>query len=162
MFFDMVPNNINVGVGDTFVVTIDVRNVADMFGWQVYVCYNPAVLQVIGVSFTSNYVFSSSVTVSGALSKFDSTEFQPGPIQKVRNDVGWVLAGDCLLGASQPTFYGSGVLCQIEFKAVSPGFSALALLHDFDHTFQTYILTSELNAVTASSASYSNVVVASG
>jgi hypothetical protein len=161
MAFTMLPSNINVGVGDTFSVTINVVNVTDMFGWQVYLCYNPAMLECVGASLTPDYVFNSSWTVSSALVKWDSTEFQPGPIQKVRNDLGWVLAGDCLMGASQPTFSGSGALCQIEFKAISSGSSALALLHDLNHDFQTYILTPELTAITASSASYTSVTVAS-
>jgi hypothetical protein len=161
MAFTMLPNTVNVGVGDTFVVTIDVANVTNMFGWQVYLCYDPAVLECLGASLTPDYVFSSSWTVSSALVKWESTEFQPGPVQRVRNDLGWVLAGDCLMGVSQPTFNGSGVLCQIKFKTVSSGSCALALLHDFDHDFQTYILTPELTAVTASSASYTNVTVTS-
>lgn len=161
MAFDMLPSEVRVNVSDTFVVTINVRNVTDMYGWQVYLCYDPAVLECVGVSLTPDYVFSSSVTVSSALAKFDSAEFPPGPIQRVRNDVGWVLAGDCLLGASQPTFYGSDVLCQIEFKAVSSGSSALGLLHDFAHAFQTYILTPDLRAITSPSTSYSSVYIAS-
>jgi hypothetical protein len=161
MTFNMLPNDLSVAVGDTLDVIVSVENVADMYGWQVYLCYDSAVLECVGVSLPSNYVFSTSVTVSGALAKFNNEQFPQGPLQKVRNDAGWVLAGDCLLGASQPTFYGSGVLCQIEFKAVSSGPSALGLLHDFAHAFQTYVLNPQLRAITASSASYSNVYVAS-
>ena len=82
-----------------------------------------------------------------------------GPLKKVQNDEGWVLAGDCLLGAVQPTFTGSGVLCQIEFKAFSPGQTALTLLHDFAHDFQTFTLNFDLEATTSSSTSCSNAYV---
>jgi hypothetical protein len=160
MAFDMLPRDIHVRVGDTFTVTFAVANVKDMYGWQVYVCYSRAALECTGVSLPPNHVFSDRVTVSGALAKYDSKEFPPGPLRAIQNDEGWVLAGDCLLGASQTTFYGSGILCQIEFKAVSPGSSSLALLHDLDHNFQTYVLNFDLTAVTSQSASYSNVYVA--
>lgn len=161
MSFEILTQDVRIGVGNTFGVTVAVRNVKEMYGWQLYLCYDPAVLECLEVSAPSNNVFSSSITVSGALAEYDNAEFAEGPLQMVRNDKGWVLAGDCLLGVSQPTFHGSGVLCQIEFKAVSSGASALALLHDLNHVFQTYILTSDLRAITASSASYSYVIVTS-
>lgn len=161
MAFVMLPQDVRVEVGDTFVITVGVRNVTDMYAWQVYLHFDPTMLEAVGVSLPSNHVFSSSVTVSGALPDYDRKEFPKGPLQEVRNDRGWVLAGDSLLGASQPTFSGSGVLCQVEFKAISPGSTALALLHDFTHDFQTYNLNFDLKATTTSSAYYSNIYVVS-
>lgn len=162
MAFDLVPQDVHVNIGDTFVVTAAVENATDMYGWQVYVVFDPMVLQCTGVFLPSNRVFSSSVTVSSALTAYDDMEFQVGPLRHIQNGEGWVLAGDCLLGASQPTFYGSGVLCQIEFKAISPGSTTLALLHDTAHTFQTYSLDPNIQAVTSSSPFYSNIQVLSG
>jgi hypothetical protein len=160
MAFVMVPTDIHVRVGDTFTVTFLVGNAADMYGWQVHVRYDSTVLECTGVSLPTSNVFSNRVTVSHALTEYDSKEFPQGPLRAIENDEGVVLAGDCLLGASQPTFYGSGVLCQIEFKAVSSGWSSLVVLHDFTKTLQTYTLNSDLTATTAQSVSYSNVYVA--
>jgi hypothetical protein len=162
MAFDLVPQDVHVNIGDTFVVTAAVENATDMYGWQVYLVFDPTVLQCTDVSLPSNRVFSNSVTVSNALTAYDDMEFQAGPLRRIQNGEGWVLAGDCLLGADQPTFYGSGVLCQIEFKAISPGSTTLALLHDTAHTFQTYSLDSNIQAITSSSPFYSSIQVLSG
>jgi hypothetical protein len=161
MAFSLVPQNGIVGVGDSFAVTAAIENVTDMYGWQVYVCFNETVLECTGVSLPSDNVFSNEVTVCGGLTAYKATGFPQGPLQKIQNDEGWVLAGDCLLGQGQPMFNGSGVLCQIEFTAVSPGLTTLALLHDYVHTFQSYIVTSNLTAVTSPSASYASINVSS-
>jgi hypothetical protein len=160
MAFYMLPNDVYVEVGDTFAITVAAANVKDMFGWQAYVSFDPAVLECVGAFVPFNHVFSSRMTVSGALAGYYPEEFSQGPLQAIRNDEGWVLVGDCLLGARQPTFTGSGILCQIRFKAVSSGSTALMLLHDFAHDFQTYTLNFDLRATTASLASTSNIYVA--
>jgi hypothetical protein len=161
MAFNMFPQDVHVRVGDTFVVTVAVENVTDMYGWQVYLRFNPAMVECTGASLPPNNVFCNSVTVTGALTGYNAKEFPPGPLCAIKNDEGWVLTGDCLLGADQPTFKGSGVLCQVEFRALSSGSTTLALLHDFTHTFQTYTLTFDLVAKTAPSAYYSNIYIAS-
>lgn len=160
MAFYMFPNEVQVKVGDTFGITVAAVNVRDMFGWQAYVSFDSKMLECVGVYKPFNNVFSSRITVSGALAGYYPEEFSQGPLQAIRNDEGWVLAGDCLLGAGQRTFSGSGVLCQIEFKAVSSGATALMLLHDFDHSFQTFALNFDLKATTAPLASTSNIYVA--
>jgi len=157
MVFYLLPHDVLVNVGDTFVVTVVVVNAENMFGWQVFLRFDPAILQAVGVSLPSNHVFSSRVTVSGALANYDRTQFREGPLQDFNNNTGRLLAGDCLLGANQPTFNGSGVLCQIEFKAISYGSSALVLPHDSASDFQTFNLTPGIEVVTASSDSYMNV-----
>jgi len=156
MVFYLLPHDVVVNVGDTFVVTVVVVNAENMFGWQVFLRFDPAILQAVGVSLPSNHVFSSRVTVSGALANYDR-KFQNGPLQDFNNNAGRLLAGDCLLGAYQPTFDGSGVLCQIEFKAISSGSSALVLPHDSASDFQTFNLTPRIEVVTASSDAYMNV-----
>lgn len=150
MRFCLFPQNVEVDIGDTFVVSVTVGNATDMYGWQTYLEFDPTMLRCLGVSVSSDYMFSSHVTVSGALVNYDRTEFG-SPLQAVRNDEGWLLAGDCLLGANQQTLNGSGVLCQIEFEAIRTGSSALSLFHDYAHKFQTLIVTSDLNCMTPSS-----------
>lgn len=147
----LVPQDVNVRVGDTFVVSVAIENAKEMYGWQVYLRFDPTKLECLGVSVPSNYVFASHETVSNALVNYDHTEFK-NPLQGIRNDRGCVLAGDCLLGASQLTFDGSGVLCQIEFKAISSGSSPLRLLHNLDD-FQTCIVDIGIQAIASSSVS---------
>jgi len=157
MTFSMLPQNLNVSVGDTFTVTIAVENATDMYGWQVFLCFDSKMLECTGASLQSDNVFHGSETVCGALRDYNATEFTQGPLEKVQNDEGWILAGNCLLGKSQRTFYGSGVLCQVYFRAISLGSTTLSLLHNVAQTFQTFTLTSELTAMTAPSASYVNI-----
>jgi hypothetical protein len=161
MTFTMLPNEVHVKDGETFIVTFSIQNVEDMFGWQVYVLYDPTVLECLGVSLSFDYLLSSKVTVSGALTSYDSADFPSGPLQRVDNSEGWVLAGDCLLGADQEDFHGSGTLCQIHFKAISLGASPLVLSNDLGQTFQTYILNYDLTAITSSLPIFSNVFVTS-
>lgn len=143
--FDLLPQNLSVTVGDTLAVTIAIKNVTDMYAWQVNICFDSTVLQCTRVSLPSNNVFCNSVNV---------------PLQSIRNDEGWVLAGGCLLGANQTSFNGSGILCQLEFKAVSPGSTVLKLAPD-SAPFSTYIITSSLTTMTSESACCSYVYVAS-
>lgn len=157
--FDLLPSTAKVAVGDTFSVMVVVRNAANMFGWQIYVRYDPAVVECLGAVFPTGYVYSGSITVSGALASFDPTQFNGSPIQKVCNDEGWVGAGDCLLGLTQPTFDGSGYLCQLDFKAVSQGSTVLALLHEPGSLIQTYTMNPEISLTTSSSPSYATVNV---
>jgi hypothetical protein len=159
--FDLRPQNISVAVGDTFEVMVAVENVTDMYAWQAYLCFNHTVVECTGVSLPSEFGFSNKVTVSDVMKDYNATEFPHVPLQSVRNDLGWVLAGDCLFGSNQTAFNGSCVLCQIGFKAVSPGSTTLELLHDSAHTFQTYVVTPSLTRMTSESASYSYIYVTS-
>lgn len=158
--FELFPQNLSVTVGDAFAVTVAVKNVTDLYAWQVYACFDQTVLQCLGVTLPFNNIFQNSLATSGLLKDYNATEFPQPPLQNVQNDGGWVLAGDCLVGTNQTTFNGSGILCQLEFKAVSPGSTILGLLQDSDHDFQTYILTSGPD-VTPQSATYSYINVAS-
>ena len=162
MAFNLLPQDVRVELGDTFVVTVAVGNAKDMFGWQAYLRFDPTMLEAVRVTFPLNYVFSSSVTVSAAVVSYSPTEFPKGPLQKIETTKGWVLAGDSLLGADQPTFEGSGVLCQVEFKAISSGSTALVLLQDsVADDFQTINVNFDLKAITTPlTASYSNIYVA--
>jgi hypothetical protein len=166
MTFNLFPENVSLEVGDLFVITVAVTNSTDMYGWQVYLRFDPTILECIGTSLPSNQVFSSKATVCGTLAEYNRTEFPQGhPLTCIRNDEGWVMAGDCLIGAKQQEFNGSGVLCQIEFKAISSGATCLALFHDgqtftFGLYFSAYAY-SDLKWVTTTSASYSYVYVAS-
>lgn len=163
MIFNMLPGGVNVKVGDTFQVTISVINATNMFGWQIYVTYDPTKLECLKASFPDNYILSSSVTVCNSLATYNGTELPSGePLQRISNSVGWVLAGDCQLGANQQTISGSGNLCQIEFKAIEPGTSSLALINDFNNGFQAFVVHPDISSTIsriAPAASYSTVYI---
>jgi hypothetical protein len=160
MAFHLLPQNFSVLVNDTFAVTVAVENVTDMYSWQVYLSFDQTVLQCIGVSVPSSSIFNDSMTASSLLKDYNATEFPQSPLRLVRNDEGWVLAGDTLAGTNQTDFNGSGILCQLEFKAALPGSTTLELITDSTHDFQTYIITSSSTTMT-SQPSYSNIYVAS-
>jgi hypothetical protein len=159
MAFNIVPSNLTVAVGDEFAVTVFVMDATNMFGWQIYLCYDPTSVQCLGASFQPGYVFSDYLTVSGALREHDPAKFHGDPIQGVRNDEGWMVAGDCLLGLNQPMFNGSGPLCQIEFRVISGTSSILALRHDPGSVFQTFNMRPDISTVTSPSNSYTRIDV---
>jgi len=153
MVFNILPGGVNVKVGGTFEVTVSVTNAANMFGWQIYVTYDPAILECLKASLPSDYLLSGYVTVCGSLTTYNGTEWPIGePLQRINNDVGWVLAGDCQLGDNQQSVNGSGNLCQLEFKALEPGFSSLTLINDFNHAQQAFILHPDISCTMSSIA----------
>lgn len=144
----VLPQEVFVNVNDTFVINVTVKNVEDMYAWQVHLYFNSTILECVNVSLPLDHVFSYAYPVGAALVEYNSTEFT-NPLQKIKNEEGWVLTGDSLIGIDQKTFNGSGILCQIGFKAVSSGSSALTLSLNSTN-FGTYILNSDLEVVTPS------------
>ncbi len=125
--FILLPREVTLHVGDIFLTSVFAEKVIDMRAWQIELHFDPAIVECLNVSIPDQHVFFDDYTVSEALVDCNSTDFTDIPIQSVRNDRGYVLAGDCLLGMNQASFYGSGFLCLVAFKAISPGSSNLAL-----------------------------------
>lgn len=148
MAFLLFPREVSVKVNDTFVIQVGVENATDMFGWEVCLRFNPWVLECVSVSPPFSHVFSYALTAGAALVDYNATEFT-NPLYRIHNNEGWMLAGNCLLGANQSTFNGSGTVCQIEFKAISPR-SSTVKLHLHSH-FESYVLDSKIRAVKPSS-----------
>jgi len=141
MTFLMLPEEASVKVNETFTIQIGVENATDMYGWQVYLSYDPEMLRCVDVHLPSDHVFSFRITAGDALVEYDSTAFA-NPLRKIQNSEGWTLAGNCLLGRKQSTFTGSGILCQVELKAIGCGVSPIKLL--LDSNFGPFILDSNL------------------
>lgn len=141
----VLPQEIGVNVGDTFFVSVFAENLRNMYGWQVILFFDPTIVECLNVSVPGQQVFSDRYPVSQALIDFNSTEFTKRPLQYIQNDEGFVLAGDCLLGQNQTTFYGSGFLCQMTFKALSSGSSNLALSTADVQSSRTYYLDEGLD-----------------
>jgi hypothetical protein len=144
MSFYMSPAKITVNVNDTFIIQVDIDNVTDMFGWQVYIHFDQQFLECLDVRLPLNHILFYGVTVGDALIEYNSTEFT-NPLYRIWNDEGRILAGNCLLGSNQSTFCGSGPLCQIEFKAISKGSSTIKLRLYSD--FSSFTLNSKIARV---------------
>lgn len=159
--FMVLPEEVVVNANDMFVISIYAENLIDMYGWQIHLSFDSSIVECVNVSVPDNHVFSERYPVSQALIDWNSTEFTERPIQHISVDAinnggGYVLACDCLLGSNQTTFSGSGFLCQIAFKAISVGSSALSL--SLSGAFTIYYLESNLECITPT-VSNSEVVV---
>lgn len=138
--FYVIPQGTIVNVNNTFSVLIFAANVTDLYGWQIRLSFDPKVVECVNVSLPEQNVFSFGYPVSQALVDYNSTEFTKRPLQYIDNKQGYVLAGDCLIGSNQTTFYGSGFLCKITFKAISSGYSKLTLIISDTNGLQTFCI----------------------
>jgi hypothetical protein len=156
--FLVFPQDMVINVSDTFSILIFAENVTDMYSWQIALHFNPKIVECINVSVPEHNVFSNEYPVSQALIDYNSTEFTKKPLQSIKNNEGSVLAGDCLLGSDQATFFGSGFLCQVTFKAISAGVSDLTLYISSTDGLSTFYIHTGLKT-TIPSVSNSKVTV---
>jgi len=140
----LLPQENIVKTGEIFAINVAVENAMDVYAWQIHLDFDPTVLECVNVALPPYYVFSYAITVGFALVEYNSTEFE-NPLQRIVNNEGWVLTGDSLIGTNQTTLNGSGILCQIEFKAISAGSSSLKLLTN--SSLGTYVLNSNLKII---------------
>lgn len=84
-------------VGDAFIINFTVVDVADLNTWQVGLEWNSSLLNFVNVTFPSDNVFAGKTTIN------PPPEVSPGSV--------W--CGQTIFPKGQPTFYGSGTLCQI-------------------------------------------------
>lgn len=156
--FVMLPQEVVANSGDIFFVSVFAENVTNMYGWQIRLHFDPTIMECINVSIPAQNVFSEKYPVSQALVDYNDTEFTRRPLQSIENNEGYVVAGDCLLGQNQTTFYGSGLLCQVTFSAVSSGSSNLTLSTSDIQSGQTYFFDDTIE-LTTPSVSNSAVIV---
>jgi len=154
MAFAMLPTDICVKVNDTFVVQVGIENATDMLAWQVYLQFEPWMLECIGVRVPSEHVYSYGITVGDLLFEYNATEFPHRLALSIQNSEGRIPAGNCLMG-NQSTFNGSGILCEIVFRAVYSGYSSIRL-YPYS-TFDSCILDSNLKGIVPSFPVYSYV-----
>jgi len=119
------PWNNYANVGESVRVNIRVYDVTDLYTWQIKLHYNPEVLEFREIWLPDDHVFSEAKYVA--------------PSPNVKED--YVMYGACLLDDAEP-FSGSGILCEMHFKAKARGSSSLKL--DGEGTF---LLDSESNAM---------------
>jgi hypothetical protein len=106
-----------VDAGSTFLVTVNISNAANVYGFQFNLGYDATLVQAIGVS-------EGGFLPSGG----GTTFFVPGTID---NGLGSFYSnGDVLIG-NIPGVDGMGTLLQFDFKAIAAGTSALTLTNIF-------------------------------
>jgi hypothetical protein len=122
---------VTVGVGDVFSIDIEVADAVNLVSWQLDLGFDPAIVQ------------ASAVSEGPFLSSSGTTLFNPGVIDNVTGLIS--LASASFVDLAPPS--GSGVLMTVEFLALGPGVSALALsnvflnLLDADFTLQNGQIT---------------------
>lgn len=96
-----------LGLGDTFLARVIVTDVTGLWQFQVLVGFDPALLNVVSMTYTSDigdYVFDGIGTI---------------PVTpEIDNVVGYVIGGVNSLDAGN-TFTGSGTLCMITFEVMA-------------------------------------------
>ncbi|MBS7281500.1 MAG: hypothetical protein KIH09_16915 [Candidatus Freyarchaeota archaeon] len=96
------PTPVIATVCETFTVALNVRDVTDLYAWQVKLSWNPNLLECVGYSFGP---FLTPPTV------------RPEPI--INNAEGWIIAGDSRMVPSGVS--GSGTIFYIEFHCKGAG-----------------------------------------
>jgi thermitase len=101
-----------VAVGDRFNVTLLVRNVEDFAAWQITMCYDDSIINVtrwFEPTWDPQYVFYAETTM--ALPPPPDVCYTHLPAGNASAQVGALI-----WPTEQPTFYGSGKLCILEFE----------------------------------------------
>lgn len=97
-------------VGQPFTVTVCVADVVDLLAWQFSMSFDPSILECNNVAIPPDNVFAGRTIIS------------PGPT--IDNSAGTLAWGTTILGG-EPTFTGTGKLCEIQFTPKSVGTSTL-------------------------------------
>jgi hypothetical protein len=106
-----------VTVGDIFTIPISITDAVDLTSFQFDLSFTPSLLQV-----TPTGVAESPFFTQGG-----PTVFIPGLVDNINGEI--TLVADAL--TIQPSVNGSGDLAFIEFEAIAPGTSPLALSNVF-------------------------------
>ena len=97
--------------GDTFVVNATVDNVTDLQNWQIKLTWDPTVLNFTSATRPTDHVFAMPEPF-----KTDNSLIAPSPII----ETGAVTWGCTYINANYWTFNGTGTLCQITLKILTP------------------------------------------
>ena len=134
-----VSSPATVSQGDTFAVDVNIAGVADLFGYQLDLNFNPSVLQATGT------IAEGSFFQSGG-------GFVPGTVDNVGGTI--TSNADTLIGPISG-LDGGGQLIVFEFMAFAPGTSGLDLAN-------IILLDSSFNEISFTSAGGSVVVTGGG
>ncbi|MBS7621829.1 hypothetical protein KEJ32_06945 [Candidatus Bathyarchaeota archaeon] len=114
----------------TFNVKISVANVENMAIWQIYVKFDPKIVECLNVTIPEDNVFAGKTIIAST------------PV--IDNNEGIILFGALTLEFFE--FNGNGTLCQIDFRSLKPGYSQVDFVtEDF---FETFLEDADSNRIT--------------
>ncbi|MGD8565898.1 MAG: hypothetical protein PVF96_06085 [Candidatus Bathyarchaeota archaeon] len=105
------PSFVTAGMGENFIISVDISNVTDLFGWEFKLGWNSSILEVV------------DVVEGDFLRSGGETFFYP----RINNTSGYVIV-DCTLLGNVPGVSGDGILAVVEFYVKTEGESILDLL----------------------------------
>jgi len=124
------PSKLQLNTISTFIINITVSNVTDLSAWQIKLTFNPSIIQCTNITIPEQNIFAGHETT--------------GLSYTLDNQLGYVTAFN---GIWEPTgVNGSGILCQLTFKATNTGITSLTFLDPMKMT-GTYLTDSENNII---------------
>jgi hypothetical protein len=126
------PANVqDIAVGNTFVITLKVADVQNLYTWQAMILFNPGILNCTSVTIPADNIFAGKTSV---------------PVIPIIDNVGGsVTTGVSLMGVESVA--GSGKLCQIEFLVLGLGNSSLN--YSLPYGSDTFLLNSDLDVMSS-------------
>ncbi|MEM3788792.1 MAG: hypothetical protein QXN95_02870, partial [Candidatus Bathyarchaeia archaeon] len=113
--------------GSTFTVNITVVDVVDLQNWQIKLTWDPALLAYVSVSLPPDHVFAGS----------GKAMITPPP----ETGPGYVVWGCTYINEPYWTFNGTGTLCQVKLKILSPpSFPATCNLAFAEIGYNTFLI----------------------
>jgi len=104
------PQTISRPIGQDFTISINISDIADLYGWQLRLRWNATVLSAV------------NATEGSFLRKGGDTLF----VSKINNTAGHIII-DCTLLGDQPGVSGKGQLATIQFQVKERGACSLDL-----------------------------------
>ena len=132
------PVEQSIAPGSVFSIDVDISGVADLYGYQFDVLFNPALIEAL------------SSTEGSFLNKGGSTFYIPGTNDNTGGSVG--ATADTLVTAV-PGVTGTGNLAVLNFEALASGVSSVTIAN-------AELIDSQFNFISSSSKSGSVTVVA--
>ena len=137
-----------VNVGDTFTIPISLSGATDLMAFQFDLSFDSAILQVLSFTDVGTDFDTAATAGGGALTGITGFLF-PGLLSGVADSMSGAFTG----------LSGSGVLVNIEFKALAPGISALTLSNVFlDFSASGFSISNGLVCVNGATACISTGV----
>jgi len=131
MYIDPEVVTINQ-VGKNFSVYVKVRNVEDVYLWQVAIRWNASILECTNITLPENHIFAGK-------NYFNVIEALIGQGTAYNNTEGWLAVGLSLLGEESGVDVTDGVLCKIDFITKAKGSTPLKLCSEAEPIlFQGY------------------------
>lgn len=110
------PDSIELAVGSTVIMNVSIVGVANLFGWEVTVLFDPSILNCTNAWYPADHIFAGK----------NFWNLPPA----IYNDKGYVTHGS-LLFQGEKGFSGSGTLCQIEFKVLKQSRAVLTFHKEY-------------------------------